>query len=72
MPAHNTRNEAPISATDARASSDEPTVAPFEPLLPVEVVLITSCVVLGILLLGVLLWLSNTFFPVSDPILSHQ
>ena len=33
-----------------------------EPLLPVEKKLIGWSVALGVLLLGLLLWLSNTFF----------
>jgi hypothetical protein len=37
---------------------------PYEPLLPVEKKLITWCLVLGVLLLGLLLWASTTFFPV--------
>lgn len=40
---------------------------PYEPLLPIEKKLITSCLVLGILLLGLLLWASATFFPVTEP-----
>jgi hypothetical protein len=40
---------------------------PYEPLLPIEKKLIIWCLVLGFLLLGVLLWASATFFPVSDP-----
>jgi hypothetical protein len=39
---------------------------PYEPLLPIEKKLIVWCLVLGILLLGLLLWISTTFFPVAD------
>ena len=34
-----------------------------EPLLPVEKKLIAGSLVLGIVLLGLLIWLSNKFFP---------
>ena len=39
---------------------------PYEPLLPIEKKLIVSCLLLGIFLLGLLLWASATFFPVVD------
>ena len=35
----------------------------FEPLLPVEKKLVIWSIVLGIALLGVLTWVSYTFFP---------
>jgi hypothetical protein len=50
----------------------EPSVAqeieaiPYEPLLPVEKKLIAACLILGVLLLGLLLWASTTFFPVAE------
>ena len=34
-----------------------------EPMLPVEKRLIAGSLVLGIVLLGLLIWLSNKFFP---------
>jgi len=37
---------------------------PDEPLLPVEKKLIAGSLILGIALLGLLIWLSNTFFPI--------
>jgi hypothetical protein len=40
---------------------------PYEPLLPVEKKLVVCCLLLGIVLLGVLLWASATFFPISGP-----
>jgi len=40
---------------------------PYEPLLPIEKKLIACCLVLGVLLLGLLLWASATFFPVGGP-----
>jgi hypothetical protein len=36
---------------------------PEEPLLPVEKKLIAVSLILGVALLGVLLWVSATFFP---------
>jgi hypothetical protein len=35
----------------------------YEPLLPVEKKLIAGSLLLGIVLLGLLIWLSNKFFP---------
>jgi hypothetical protein len=34
-----------------------------EPLLPVEKKLIVASLVLGVVLLGILMWLSRVFFP---------
>ena len=36
---------------------------PYEPLLPVEKKLIAGSLILGVLLLGLLVWVSYTFFP---------
>jgi hypothetical protein len=55
----------------ATGESMEPSLAeeleaiPYEPLLPIEKKLIVWCLVLGVVLLGVLLWASATFFPVA-------
>jgi hypothetical protein len=63
-------DQAEPSATDTLG---EPSLAqeleaiPYEPLLPVEKKLIAWCLVLGVLLLGLLLWASTTFFPVAEP-----
>jgi hypothetical protein len=38
---------------------------PYEPLLPVEKKLIAWSLILGIVLLGVLFWISSTFFAVT-------
>lgn len=38
---------------------------PYEPLLPAEKKLIALSLLLGVLLLGLLVWLSSTFFPVT-------
>ncbi|MFN3479652.1 MAG: hypothetical protein ACK415_04620 [Thermodesulfovibrionales bacterium] len=35
----------------------------FEPLLPVEKKLVGWSIALGIILLGILVWISYTFFP---------
>jgi len=35
----------------------------YEPLLPVEKKLIGYSIILGIVLLGILIWVSYTFFP---------
>ena len=43
--------------------SDELKKMAYEPLLPVEKKLIAGSLILGIVLLGLLIWLSNTFFP---------
>ncbi len=37
---------------------------PYEPLLPVEIKLITWSLILGLVLLGLLVWISYTFFAV--------
>jgi hypothetical protein len=38
---------------------------PHEPLLPVEKKLIAGSLIVGLVLLGILLWASYTFFPVK-------
>ncbi len=55
------RNEAtpPQPAPDV---GEELRRIPYEPLLPAEVKLVVWSLLLGIGLLGVLLWISNTFF----------
>ena len=42
---------------------DELKTMQFEPLLPVEKKLIGWSIVLGVVLLGILVWVSYTFFP---------
>jgi hypothetical protein len=55
--------------TSSPDPSEEPTLAremaaiPDEPLLPVEKKLIAGSLLLGLVLLGVLLWLSQVLFP---------
>jgi hypothetical protein len=43
--------------------ADEMKKMAYEPLLPVEKKLITVSLVLGVVLLGILVWVSYTFFP---------
>ena len=43
--------------------TDEMKAMPAEPLLPVEKKLIGWSLVAGVVLLGVLIWISYTFFP---------
>lgn len=58
--------EEPAPTPDA-APPIELTQPMDEPLLPVEKKLIAGSLLLGVLLLGFLLWLSNTFFPIARP-----
>ena len=44
--------------------AEEMAAQPDEPLLPIEKKLIAGSLILGIVLLGLLVWLSNTFFPI--------
>jgi hypothetical protein len=57
---------APTGATTT-SLAQELNAIPYEPLLPVEKKLIIVCLVLGVLLLGLLLWASSTFFPIVEP-----
>jgi len=58
-----------LSEEETMEKNDQPRLADelermeYEPLLPVEKKLIFWSVVLGTVLLGVLTWLSYTFFP---------
>jgi hypothetical protein len=45
--------------------SDELKKMEYEPLLPVEKKLIAGSLILGIVLLGILMWISHVFFPGS-------
>jgi hypothetical protein len=47
-----------------RQTAEEMARIPHEPLLPAEKKLIVGSLLLGIVLLGVLLWVSATYFPV--------
>ena len=48
---------------DAPKFSDELKKMEYEPLLPVEKKLIAGSLLLGAVLLGLLVWLGNKFFP---------
>lgn len=47
-----------------RQTAAELAQIPYEPLLPAEKKLIAGSLLLGLALLGVLLWVSATYFPV--------
>ena len=57
--------EPSVSGTGEPSIARELEAIPYEPLLPIEKKLIVSCLVSGILLLGLLLWASMTFFPID-------
>lgn len=52
-----------------KSKAEEPKIAEelkrmdYEPLLPVERKLIAGSLILGLCLIGVLIWVSHTFFP---------
>ncbi|MGA3114027.1 MAG: hypothetical protein ABSF90_06270 [Syntrophobacteraceae bacterium] len=50
-------------ANEKSKLADELKTMQFEPLLPVEKKLIGWSIGLGIVLLGILIWISYTFFP---------
>ena len=56
------QDEAPRAPTDQQLK-EELAAIPYEPLLPVEVKLIAGSLILGAALLGLLVWVSYTFFP---------
>jgi hypothetical protein len=59
-------NRPPDPETPSPATlAEELAAIPYEPLLPVEKWLIASSLILGVSLLGILLWTSSTFFPVA-------
>jgi len=53
-----------LGVTD-RQTAEELAQVPYEPLLPAEKKLIAVSLLLGLVLLGVLWWVSATYFPVS-------
>jgi len=55
----------PPAAEDLPSLAEELAAIPYEPLLPAEKKLIAYSLLLGILLLGILLGVSSTFFPVA-------
>lgn len=54
---------APEKTADEPRLVDELAAIPYEPLLPVEKRLIGGSLLLGLSLLGVLWWVSHTYFP---------
>jgi hypothetical protein len=58
-------NDGPTASTAEPSLAQEIDAIPYEPLLPIEKKLIVSCLVLGVVLLGVLLWASSVFFPIT-------
>jgi len=52
------------SAPDDRLTAQEIARVPREPWLRVETLLVVGSLGLGVLLLGLLLWVSSTVFPV--------
>jgi hypothetical protein len=54
----------PSTGITERQTAEEMARIPYEPLLPVEKKLIAGSLLLGLILLGVLLWVSATYFPV--------
>ena len=51
--------------TPAAKIGEEMAKIPYEPLLPVEKKLIAGSLILGLALLGLLVWVSYAFFPVN-------
>ena len=52
-----------MTDTEQPRLADEIEKMEYEPLLPVEKKLIVWSIVLGVVLLGVLTWVSYTYFP---------
>jgi hypothetical protein len=50
-----------------RQTAEEMAAIPYEPLLPAEIWLVSGSLFLGLLLLGLLLWLSATYYPMVGP-----
>ena len=48
-------------------TAEEMARIPYEPLLPAEKKLIVGSLLLGLVLLGALMWVSATYFPVPGP-----
>ena len=56
-----------MEKNDKPRLADELEAMEYEPLLPVEKKLIFWSIVLGIALLGILTWMSYTWFPATLP-----
>jgi hypothetical protein len=54
----------PSDPVSEQQTAEEMARIPYEPLLPIEKKLIVGSLLLGIVLLGLLLWISATYFPV--------
>jgi hypothetical protein len=63
MPDHDPSNNSGSEGQPSIAA--ELAAIPYEPLLPAEKKLIAISLLLGVVLLGVLLWISATYFPVA-------
>lgn len=59
-------NQETPQVSDAQ-TAEELSRVEAEPLLPAEKKLIAVSLLLGLALLGLLLWVSNRFFPVPQP-----
>ncbi len=55
--------KAPVMAAEEPKLAEELGKMEYEPLLPVEKKLIGYSLILGTILLGILVWVSYTFFP---------
>jgi hypothetical protein len=55
----------PEDGVTERQTAEEMARIPYEPLLPAEKALIAGSLILGIALLGLLLWVSATYFPMA-------
>jgi hypothetical protein len=56
--------DGPPEPTEEATLAEELAAIPYEPLLPVEKKLIAWSLILGVALLGILLWASATLFPI--------
>ena len=54
----------PSDRVTDQQTAEEMARIPYEPLLPIEKKLIVGSLLLGIVLLGLLLWISAAYFPV--------
>jgi hypothetical protein len=57
-------HQQPSPGVTDRQTAEEMARIPYEPLLPAEKMLIAGSLLLGVILLGVLLWVSAAYFPV--------
>jgi hypothetical protein len=60
-----TATATPAPGPEGDTLAEELAAIPYEPLLPVEQRLIAGSLLLGVAPLGVLLWVSSTFFPIQ-------